>query len=195
MPRSLSVTTLLLVLALVASACGAAAAPATDTPPTDAPAPTTDASPTAEPTAEPTSGALVPGTELDACEIVTAADIAAATGLDEADIPAGELSETPTSLSPGNTECRYTGDWGGLIVTLTPEDGVNLFDAARGSYADASDREVSGADGAFWSEQNKRGFFWKGNVTVMLQMTHIASGGDRGEIVTAIGQAAIDKVD
>ena len=192
MPRSISIISALLILAVAASACAATAAPPSDTPATDAPMPTTDQ---ATPTADPTAGAPAPGTDLDACEIVTAADIAAATGLEEVDIPDGELAEKPTSLSPGHTECRYSGDWGGLIVALTPEDGANLYDAARGSYADASDREVTGADGAFWSEQNKRGFFWKGAVTVMLQVTHLASGADRGEMVTAIGQAAIDKVD
>jgi len=138
---------------------------------------------------------LTPGTTLNACEIVTAEDIAAATGLDAATIGAGELAESPTVLSPGHTDCDYTGEWGGVIVSLTPEDGANLYDAARGSYADASDREVAGADGAFWSEDQGRGFFWKGAVAVMLQIGFLADGGDRDAIVTALGQAAMDKVD
>lgn len=139
--------------------------------------------------------APTPGTALNACEIVTAEDIAAATGIDAATIGSGELTESPTVLSPGHTECDYTGEWGGVIVSLTPEDGANLYDAARGSYDDASDREVTGADGAFWSEDNGRGFFWKGAVAVMLQVGFLADGGDRDAIVTALGQAAIDKVD
>jgi hypothetical protein len=74
-----------------------------------------------------------------------------------------------TSLSPGKTECTYEGDWGRLIVELTPEDGANLYDAARGAYKDASD--ITGTwDGAFNSAQNHRAFVWKGAVTAMFTM-------------------------
>jgi hypothetical protein len=192
MPRFAMIPALLLVLAVAASACGSAANPETSTPAA------TDDGPTASMPAEtpaPTADTPVAGTDLDACEIVTPADVAAALDLDPADVAAGELTESPTSLSPGHTECRYTGDWGGLVVNLTPEDGANLYDAARGSYADASDREVAGADGAFWSGDQGRGFFWKGAVTVMLQFSHITTGADAAGAVTAIGQAAMDKVD
>lgn len=190
MPRPTRPTLAILVLVLALAACaaqGSSGGTASQEPPGSAAA---SAAPSEAADAPPT-----PGTDLDACEIVTVADIAAAVGIPEADVPAGEVEAEPTTLSPGHTECRYEGEWGGLIVDLTPEDGANLYDAARGSYADASDREVTGADGAFWSEQNHRGFFWKGSVTVMLQMSYLANGADVDEVVTAIGQAAMDKVD
>jgi hypothetical protein len=198
MPRSTATVTLILALAVMASACAAAG---TTDPDTDAgadpsaPLATSPATTAPPATPAPTPGAPAPGTDLDACEIVTAADIETALELEPGTVSDGELRETPTSLSPGHTECRYTGDWGGLIVNLTPEDGANLYRAARGSYADASDREVAGADGAFWSAQNKRGFFWKGAVTVMLQVSHLAVEGDREVVVVALGQAATDRVD
>lgn len=191
MPRT-TLPTILLVLALAASACSSSP---TSTAPAASDAEGASSAPSTAP--EPsTDGEGVPaaGTDLTACEIVTAEDIATTLGVEVADIGEGELSETPTSLSPGRTECEYSGEWGGVIVSLTPEDGANLYDAARGSYGDASDREVAGADGAFWSESQKRGFFWKGAVTVMLQVGFLAGGGDRDGIVTALGQAAMDRV-
>lgn len=180
-----------LAVSLLLAACGASAAPpASDAAQSDAPAASV-----AQSAAPSDAGAPAPGTDLDACELVTASDVEAALELDAGTVAAGELTEDPTTLSPGHSTCRYTGDWGGLVVSLTPEDGANLFDAARGSYDDASDREVTGADGAFWSEDQHRGFFWKGAVAVMLQITHLTAGGDFGEATVAIGQAAMDRVE
>jgi hypothetical protein len=195
MPRSIPLPGLLLALAVTASACTAAGAPDPDPVAGSAtPIPTApDATPSPDPV--PTAEAPAAGTDLDACEIVTAADIETVLDLEVATVADGELRETPTSLSPGHTECRYSGDWGGIIVSLTPEDGANLYRAARGSYADASDREVARADGAFWSANDKRGFFWKGAVTVRLQATHLAGEGDRDAVTVALGQAAIDRID
>jgi hypothetical protein len=189
---------LLWLVAVVAAACSSGATDQDDD--TDGGSDEAAASePATEASTAPSEDAEEPapsaGTTLNACEIVTVDDIAAATGLEAAEIGEGELTESPTVLSPGHTECDYTGEWGGVIVSLTPEDGANLYDAARGSYDDASDREVTGADGAFWSEDNGRGFFWKGAVAVMLQVGFLADGGDRDAIVTALGQAAIDKVE
>ena len=190
----------ILALAVVASACGAGG---TSPDPSDAPQSEAPASlpasvaPSVAPSAVPSEGAGAPvaGTDLDACEIVTAADIESAVALDVGTVADGELTEDPTTLSPGHTSCRYAGDWGGVTVSLTPEDGENLYDAARGSYDEASDRVVTGADGAFWSDNDGRGFFWKGAATVMLQIGFLADGGDRDAIVTALGQAAMDRVD
>lgn len=182
----------LLAIALAISACSsspASSAPAATPATSDVGTP---ASPTPEPSTD--TGTPAAGTDLNACEIVTADDIAAALGMDAAEVGEGELEESPTSLSPGHTDCEYTGEWGGISVSLTPEDGENLFDAARGSYADASDRVITGADGAFWSKSQTRGFFWKGAVTVMLQVGFLAGEGDRDEIVTTLGQAALDRV-
>ncbi|HET6380644.1 MAG TPA: hypothetical protein VFH63_06360, partial [candidate division Zixibacteria bacterium] len=149
-------------------------------------------------TAAPSEAEPAPGTALNACELVSADDVAAmllALSGEEVTVAAGELTEEPTVLDPNKTDCRYADEWGGLVVSLTPTDGANLYDAARGSYTDAKDLEIAGADSAFWSADTNRGFFWKGSVTVMLQLTHTAAGGIDWEEATAmLGQAAIDKL-
>ncbi len=112
-------------------------------------------------------GAQQPGTTLNACEIVTVADIEAATRA--TGVKAGEFEATPNALSPGQSDCTYTGDFGKIVVELTPEDGVNEYDAARGAYKDAAD--ITGPwDGAFNSKENNRAFVRKGNVLVMVTM-------------------------
>ena len=158
----------LLALSLLLAACGgAAAAPSQAAPPTDAPEATEAADPT-------------PGTLLTACEILTAAEVKDVLDID-ADVPPGEHEATPTILSPAHNECRYAV--GGVIVSLTPEDGENLYDAARGAYKDAVDITGVGGDGAFFSKKDNRSFVWKGAVTAMLTVFP-AEGGwtyDRAE--------------
>ncbi len=197
MPRSRTMPfALFLLLAILIAACSTTSSPSDDgATESEAGQPSTAASAEASvaPSADPDEPE--PGTDLDACEIVTAADIESALELDAGTVAAGELSETPTVLSPGHTDCRYSGDWGGLVVSLTPEDGANLYDAARGSYADASDVVLTGVDGAFWSADQGRFFAWKGAVAVMLQFTHITTGADAKAANTAIAQAAMDRVD
>jgi hypothetical protein len=194
MHRTLRLAAGAMLAALVLVACGTSAA---DEPTTSDGA---DRSAAAAPSSAPESMAAEPaapeaGTDLTACEIVTAGEVEAAVGLDSGTVAEGELTESPTALSPGHTECDYEGDWGRIVVSLTPEDGANLFDAARGSYADASDRDIAGADGAFWSEDQGRGFFWKGAVTAMFQVSFLADGGDHEQIILTLGQDAIDKVE
>jgi hypothetical protein len=168
MPRRLAAPAFaLLTILLVACGGGQAAVPPGD-PPTQAAADAgagTDTQPSAD-----LGGVLddkAPGTSLDACGIVTAADIGSATGA--SGISAGELKQNPTTLSPGHSTCTYEGAFGRVLVDLTPEDGENLYDAARGAYKDASDITGIG-DGAFNSVDNHRAFVWKGNVTVMFTM-------------------------
>jgi hypothetical protein len=155
----------LLILSLVACGGGAAAPTSTDAPA----APTAAADSTATPADDlgGVSDDKTPGTALDACEIVTASDVAAATATK--DVAAGTFKKTPNSLSPGSSLCKYTGDFGQVEVALVPEDGANLYDAARGSYEDASDMTGIG-DGAFNSNAHHRAFVWKGHVSVMLTM-------------------------
>jgi hypothetical protein len=192
MPRQSLALIVLVAVAVAISACSSSvAAPAA----TDSPTVTATPMEEPSPTDEPVTGDPHPGTHLNACEIVTPVDIAAALEIDPTEVTRGELRETPTSLSPGHTDCRYSGDWGGLVVSLTPEDGANLFNAARKAYADASDRAVTGSDGAFWSADTKRGFFWKGSVTALLQFSHLTTGSDFGEATVTIGGAVIDRVD
>lgn len=196
MPRPPLSLYALVAIAIVLSACGASAAAGSPDESAQPMTSETAAPASAEPSAPADDGGpSVAGTDLNACEIVSAADVEAALAFAAGTVAEGELKEDPTTLSPGHSTCRYTGDWGGLVVSLTPEDGENLYDAARNSYADASDRVITGSDGAFWSEHDKRGFFWKGAVTAMLQITHLTAGGDYDEATVAMGQAAIDKVE
>jgi hypothetical protein len=190
-PARVPALTLLLAVGVALAACGGGAPDASGSPSTVA----TESTPP-EPSAE-ASVEATPGTALSACELVTPEDLSAVLadlGGETITIADGEAADKPTVLDPFGTECRYSGDWGGVIVSLTPADGANLYDAARGSYADARDIETPGADGAFWSEDNHRAFFWKGSVNLMLQVGFLAVEADRADVVEAIGAAAIAKL-
>lgn len=193
MPRPLAPLSLLVILALALAAC----ASSTAADPSSEPA-ATDQPDVASPTASVAEDDGIPeaGTDLTACEILTAADIEAALSLEPGTIEQAESVATPNVLSPGNSQCEYSGDdWGGVSVILTPEDGVNLYDAARGSYDDASDLVIVGTDGAFWSEDTSRGFVWKGNVATMIQIGFLVeSGADRGAIAEELLAAIASKV-
>lgn len=191
MPRFAAPALLIACLVLILAACGGSAATgapgAPEAPATDTPAETLPADVPAEPETP------VAGTDLNACEIVTASDVAAAAGVTAADVPEGTFEETPTSLSPGQSECTYEWEGGRVIVQLTPEDGANLYDAARGAYADASDIANHGGDGAFFSKENNRTFLWKGAVAVML--THFLNDSEQlRPFAEELGKAAIAKV-
>ena len=148
---------------------------------------------TAEATAQTTADeadTTEPGTALNACEILTSADLTAATKTK--DVSDGEFKSTPTTLSPGKSECTYQGDFGRIIVELTPEDGANLYDAAVGAYHDAALIDGLG-DGAFYSADNNRAFIWKDRVTLML--TIFLNGDlDATAVSTSLGQLALAKV-
>ena len=130
-----------------------------------------------------------PGTKLNACEILTADEIASATGA--TDVADGELEAAPTVLDEARTACTYQGDFGRIIVDLTPTDGANLYDAAIGAYDGAELYEGIG-DGAFWSDKNNRAFFWKGSVNVML--TIFLNDADPSATAEKLGTVAIGKV-
>ncbi len=134
----------------------------------------------------------VPGTTLGACEIVTADDIKAAFGLDVA-VGAGAFEADPTTLSPGHSECRYEGDYGRVIVALTPEDGANLYDAAYGAYDGLEVIEGVG-DGAFWAPKTNRGFVWQDKVTVMLSVYPVQMDLADAALIKALGEAVIGKL-
>jgi hypothetical protein len=193
MPR-LPLTVLIIALAIGLAACGGGSSGGSAAPsaPSDAPPASEAAS-----QAPDEGGAPVAGTDLTACEILTAADIEAALGLEAGTIEQPESEETPTVLSPGHTSCDYSGDdWGGVVVELTPEDGENLYDAARGSYDDASDLVIVGTDGAFWSTSTSRGFVWKGSTATMIQIGFLVeSGADRAAITAALLESIASKVD
>ena len=134
----------------------------------------------------------VPGTTLTACELITSADVQAAFATDAA-VPAGTLEVSPTVLSPGRNECRYEGDFGRLLVDVTPEDGANLYDAAYGAY-DGLEAITGLGDGAFWSEGNHRGLVWQDRVTAMF--TIFAADGDLTgtDLTRTLGEALVGKL-
>ena len=191
MPRRLAILPALGVLALALVACGGGSTQAPS-----AVAPSSQSHP-ATPAASAVTGEnggvagdLTPGTSLDACAIVTPADVKQATSIDA--VADGTLQKKPTSLSPAKTECTYQGDFGRIIVTLVPEDGANLYDAARGSYKDASDITGIG-DGAFNSKQNNRAFVWKDRVSVMLTM-FLSGDLEQLPVATDLGKSIIAKL-
>ena len=173
------------VLALAACSSGGGTGQGTAVDPTDAPLAT------AEPTSQPVEQPLQPGTALNACELITAGDIAAATGIK--DVPAGEFKSNPDTLSPGHSKCTYRGDFGQIIVDLTPEDGANLYDAARGAYDDASDI-TGGWDGAFNSNKNNRAFVWKGAVTTMFTLFLTDPAVKQYDVAEQLGKAMVGKL-
>jgi hypothetical protein len=190
---SAAIGALLLISAIVLAACGGGST-ATGTAPSAAPATAAADEPTTPDATAATGGGvegnLTPGTDLNACEIVTTADVAAAFNL-KTPVAEGALKASPTILSPGHTECRYEGEYGGIIVALTPEDGANLYDAARGAYKDAADIAGIG-DGAFNSDKNHRAFIWKDKVTVMLTM--FVGELSQMQVATDLGNAIIEKL-
>ena len=141
------------------------------------------------------SGEPTPGTDLTACELVTAADIEAALALAAGTVAEGVHRETPNVLSPGSNECRYEDEaWGGLVVMVTPEDGVNTFDAVNDVFGEDAE-VVEAGDGALWFPANLRGYFLQGSVMVLLQFTFIVEdGADFKAATIAVGQAAIGRL-
>jgi hypothetical protein len=181
-PRVVLMTILIGALAGCAGGGGGASAAATSG--------ASAAATTAKATAKPDAGDPTPGTALSACEIVSADDIKAATKV--ASVAAGTLKASPTVLSPGRTLCTYQGDFGRIQVELVPEDGANLYAAARKSYKDAV--EIPGlGDGAFTSAQNNRAFIWKGAVTVMLT-TVLNVGFDKAALSKTLGETIVSKL-
>ena len=136
--------------------------------------------------------APVPGTTLGACEVITADDVKTAFGL-AGPVGAGIFEASPTILSPGHTDCAYEGDFGRVLVSLTPEDGANLYDAAYGAY-DGLQVIPGIGDGAFWAADTNRGFVWQDRVAAMISV--YAYGGDVEEldVVSSLGQALIAKL-
>jgi hypothetical protein len=181
-----SVTALMLI-----AACGGAAAPQTSAPTRAPSAAATDAVATDPPVV----GQPTPGTSLTACELVTAADIEAALELDAGTVEEGEWRDSATVLDPAANDCRYAGDWGGLVVAATPTDGVYVFDAVESTFGDEAE-DLGLGDGALWFEDDDRGYFLKGPVMVRLQFTHLTSGDFDSfrDPTVVLGEAALGRV-
>lgn len=143
---------------------------------------------------QPASGEPTPGTALSACELVTPADIEAALSLDAGTVSEGTLEETPTGLDPASNECQYTDEsWGGLLVMVTPTDGVNTFDAVTDAFGENAEVIDNVGDGALWFEDNNRGYFLKGSVMVILQV-HFVEAPDLLAPTIALGEALVAKI-
>ena len=188
-------------LILLVAACGGSGSANTDTSmDRDVAAPMTSVTPDeADPNAPEDAGAIiyeeevpVPGTTLTACEVVTPMDVKTAF-LAAADVAAGTFEASPTVLSPGRTECTYEGEFGRLIVELTPEDGANLYDAAYGAY-DGLEAIPGLGDGAFWSDKNHRGFVWQDRVTVMFTVFPAGSELTGMELTESLGSLMLEKL-
>lgn len=153
-----------------------------------------------EPGGEPTrgeesqAGEPTPGTSLTACQVVTAADIEATLGLEPGTVSEGTLEEQPTVLDPATTECRYQDEsWGGLVVNLTPTDGLNTYDALVSVYGDDAEALDIG-DGALWFEDSDRGYFLKGSVMFFLQLTFLVDGTPFRVPTIELGEAGIGRL-
>jgi len=156
--------------------------------------PTSGGAPSQATVSQPASGEPTPGTSLTACELVTAADVEAALSLDPGTVSEGALTEKGTVLDPAVNECRYTDEtWGGLVVNVTPTDGVNTFDAVESAFGEDAEALDIG-DGALWFEDNDRGYFLKGSVMVLLQFTFIVDGTPFRDPTIALGEAAVARI-
>ena len=190
------------LLVLVVAACGGSSTPDPDAAASGAiaaPLASTAAEGQADPNDPEAVGAIVyeeevpvPGTALNACEIVTPQDVKTAFAA-KADVADGIFEADPTVLSPGHSECTYEGDFGRLIVALTPEDGANLYDAAYGAYK--SLEVIPGVgDGAFWSQKERRGFVWQDRVAAMFTIQP-SSGDVTGlQVTEVLGQLMLGKL-
>jgi hypothetical protein len=193
-PTRPAIASFSLIAFFVLVACSAAAptgTPAAGTPtggqPTSQPTTTAGATDEGEPT---------PGTALSSCELVTPADIEAAVELDAGTVQPGLHKDTPTPLDPADNECRYEGDWGGLVVMVTPTNGKNTFDAVKKSFGEDAEEIAGVGDGALWFADNDRGYFVKGSVLVLLQFTHLVDTELTSfrDPTIAIGTAAVGKI-
>jgi hypothetical protein len=134
-----------------------------------------------------------PGTNLTACQLVAPADIEAALGFAAGSVADGTLKVQGTVLDPAVNECRYTDEWGGLVVLVTPTDGVNVYQALVKVYGDKAEA-ISVGDGGLWFEDNDRGYFLKGSVLVQLQFTGLAGQVPFRGPTVALGTAAVAKI-
>jgi hypothetical protein len=177
---------LVLSLALLAAACGGGGT-ASDGAASEEPEPGASVDVAASNEAPASEAADEPGTTLTACEVVTAEDITAVTGV-AAEPGVGEAK--PNVLAPNYNECVYQGEYGRVVVQLNPDVGDRVFDAAKGVADDAKDIAGIG-DGTFWTEQNRSLYAVKGKVNVLLRM---GVGGDEEAVATELARRAIARL-
>ena len=129
--------------------------------------------------------------------IPTPQDIEAALGLEAGTVGEGEFEEDPSVLDPAANECNYDQEeWGGLVVSSTPTDGVNVFDALVSAFGEDAESIDGIGDGALWFENNDRGYFLQGPVMIRLQFTYIVDNDldSFRDPTVALGEAALSKI-
>jgi len=138
--------------------------------------------------------AAEPGTDLTACELVAADDVAAALGLDAGGVAEGDLHQLESDVDPNVTECRWVAqDWGGLSVIVAPGDGANEFADAKAALADRAESLDIG-DGALWVDDIERGYFLKDTVLVTVQFIFLTDRSPLRDPTISLGTAAVAKV-
>ncbi len=184
--------TIVLSVLLATAGCGGAA---TTSAPSGASATSSPEAEASEGTGENESGGApaAPGTDLTACQLVTAADVAAALGLDAASATDGDLNRLGSDQDPNVTECRWVEDWGGLSVMVEPGNGANTFADTKQALADRAEALDIG-DGALWVDDLERGYFLKGSVLVTVTFTRLADRSPFREPTISVGTAAVGKV-
>lgn len=151
--------------------------------------------PPPSPTAGPAGGdgGGTPGTSLTACDLVTPTDIDAALGLDEGTAVPGEAREVAGD-DPAASECSYLAQpWGGLVVQVSPTLGARQFESTLASAGDRAE-QLDVGDGGMWLEGVERGYFLKGSVMVIIQITRLVEEVPLREPTIELGEAAIARL-
>jgi hypothetical protein len=175
--------TSLLVVALIVAAC---ASP-------DGGAPASSSGPSRADGGDGGNGSN-PGTTLTACEIVTPADIDAALDLDPGAAAEGRLSENPSEDEPYASECSYLAQaWGGLVVQVLPSFGLDYYGSLIPDLGDRAEALDIG-DGGLWVGDIERGYFLKGSVLVIVNITRLVEPTPFREPTISLGEAAVARL-
>ena len=135
-----------------------------------------------------------PGTTLTACEIVTPADIEAALDLDPGGAAEGRLSENPSEDEPYASECSYLAQaWGGMVVQVLPSYGLDYYGTLGPDLGDRAEALDIG-DGGLWVEDIERGYFLKGTVLVIVNITRLVEPTPFRAPTIALGEAAVARL-
>jgi len=138
-------------------------------------------------------GGGAPGTDLTACELVTAADIESALNLEPGTAAAGDTRDVEGD-DPAANECSYLAQtWGGLVVIVSPTNGAADFESVVAAAGDDAESLDTG-DGALWLPTVERGYFLKGTVLVIIQFIRLVEPVPFREPTIELGEAALAKL-
>jgi hypothetical protein len=134
-----------------------------------------------------------PGTDLTACELVTAADIESALNLVPGTAAAGDTRDVEGD-DPAANECSYLAQtWGGLVVIVSPTNGAADFESVVAAAGDDAESLDIG-DGALWLPTAERGYFLKGTVLIIIQFIRLVEPVPFREPTIELGEAALAKL-